>query len=387
MTTFAVTAVVSVCVYFTASSWYAQQQKAEVARVASTIADVSASAIAEPFRDGRTDVVDGLLHAILIDLDVAYVLLLDARGLPAVSIERRRGARDLSAESRARTGFSLDGAMYRARRSVIGSNGHDLIGTLSIGYELDAMHTEIRTARQVIALLALVVLFFAFASAHFLSKSSVEAIEHVASAAERIAAGHPSPGPTIKRSDELGRVSSALARIADALGAQRFSVVIENGTPAQETFPETIEETRVVTSMPSEDDAPDVVAEADDYRADLVCDPSGTILYVSHEARRTLGYSTHELVGAAISSVVHPEDRRVLRELMNAGVSGGDAVIRCARGDGSWRDISFKHAESLAPVENGDTHLVLIDAMNEERLKRRTESRFARSSGSEVDAD
>ena len=74
----------------------------------------------------------------------------------------------------------------------------------------------------------------------------------------------------------------------------------------------------------------------------LICDPSGTIEYISHGGE--FGYPRGALPGTRLADLVHPEDRPAGARAMMAALRGssGSATFsgRVRGADGSWRQVS-----------------------------------------------
>ena len=79
--------------------------------------------------------------------------------------------------------------------------------------------------------------------------------------------------------------------------------------------------------------------------SDLItlCDPDGTIVYVSPSVGTVLGYTPNEVVGQNVFNMMHPEDRDVtvarLSEVINNPDQALTAEYRLLHRDGSWRMV------------------------------------------------
>ncbi len=79
--------------------------------------------------------------------------------------------------------------------------------------------------------------------------------------------------------------------------------------------------------------------------SDLItlCNPDGTIVYVSPSVERLLGYKWDEVVGQNIFGMMHPDDREVTAERLRPLIDHPDQALvseyRLRHRDGSWRMV------------------------------------------------
>jgi len=109
-----------------------------------------------------------------------------------------------------------------------------------------------------------------------------------------------------------------------------------------------------------------------------VLDADGTIRYSSPSVTRMLGYSDESQVGSVVFDLVHPDDREMVRSvlqgLVDGGATAGPLEFRLAHADRSWRDVEAT-ATNVAdePAIEGAVVVNTRDISD----RRRTEARLA----------
>ena len=355
----------------------AQQRKhseESTAVAANAVADVTAYSLAKTMRARNLADLDDILRAAMMHHEVAYAYVLDSRGL-MVAMHRRKSAQyDAASESRERAGFSESGDLFRARRSLIGENGSDLIGTLYIGYTLERLDATTRTGKMVASLVGVLVFLFGIAAAYTISHFITEPLGRLARAAERLSDGDYSARVKVSSRDEIGRMAETFNSVADSLQAALLQ-------PTEVEIPPNEIVEHEVQRSPANRHVADAVRvsesrfrSAADYTSEsiLLIDREGVVRFVSPPLRRLLGYEASELQGAELGALVHPQDRRGLRaalENLRMGVPI-ELVVRSRQRGGAWKRISLQTRHGR-PAQDVDGFVLAVrDADNDTRLLR-----------------
>ncbi len=115
---------------------------------------------------------------------------------------------------------------------------------------------------------------------------------------------------------------------------------------------------------------------------DSICEVSaqGRILYASPAYARLVGSERSHLEGRNLYDLAHPEDRDLLRDLVESalcGVVGSGIVFRTEHRDGSWLDIEVTARGFSTALGEPRLVAVLRDVSQRERDRRRLEHQIA----------
>lgn len=358
----------------------ASQAEAATTVVANAVADFAAHALAKPIRTGDRTRIDEILRATMMHEGVEYAFVLDARGIVVVMHERTSRLYDAASESRARAGFSSDDLLFRTRRSLIGENGSDLLGTLYVGYGLDQLHATILSSRIVAAVIGVLVFLFGLAAASAISHYITEPLGRLARAAERLCDGDFSARVMVNTRDEIGRMAETFNGMADSLQAaltpgsipsdptevaDNHDADVRTGTATYHVAEAVSQSEAQFQSAAGYANSCVVVLDRDDRSR-------GLVRFASPPLRRLLGYEASELLGADFVSLLHPEDRssvvHVLGEAENAAASA--LIVRVRRSDDTWKRVSLHRQFSPPGNDADDLVLSVRDLDNDTRLLR-----------------
>ena len=111
----------------------------------------------------------------------------------------------------------------------------------------------------------------------------------------------------------------------------------------------------------------------------MVCDASGTMVFVSHAALQMLGVPAQDLRGRCVYDWMHPDDAYLARQEMDQVVrhtnSGQESIFRYRHANGTWRHLASLATDCLADEAVQGVVLNFRDA---------TESRRAEAAESEL---
>ena len=100
-----------------------------------------------------------------------------------------------------------------------------------------------------------------------------------------------------------------------------------------------------------------------DYARDLISllDVDGKFIYASPSFKEVLGFTPRELLGISALSLLHPDDREAMMEVLKSPASGQDGrlrVWRFKRHDGGWR--TFESSWNWVLNEEGNRKKAVV---------------------------
>ncbi len=114
-------------------------------------------------------------------------------------------------------------------------------------------------------------------------------------------------------------------------------------------------------------------------------DTEGTVLYASAAHEQKLGYTPEELIGGALTALIHPDDLERVGEAFAGCALAGRAQLaefRIRHRDGRWLVLDG----GLTAIDTGDTELLLVTArdVTERARRERAEREFVANAAHEL---
>lgn len=114
-------------------------------------------------------------------------------------------------------------------------------------------------------------------------------------------------------------------------------------------------------------------------------DAEGTVVYASAAHEQKLGYALDELIGGALTSLIHPDDLERLRKALELCTTDGRAQLkefRIRHRDGRWLVLEG----GLTAIDAGETDLLLVTArdVTESARQERAEREFVANAAHEL---
>jgi len=114
-------------------------------------------------------------------------------------------------------------------------------------------------------------------------------------------------------------------------------------------------------------------------------DAEGTVLYASAAHEQKLGYAPEQLIGGALTALIHPDDLERVRDAFAGCATNGRAQLaefRIRHHDGRWLVLDG----GLTSIDDGDSKLLLVTAsdVTERARRERAEREFVANAAHEL---
>ena len=290
-----------------------------IAEKAQTVAEMSTYTLGPALDFKNFDEVEEILQAAFQLENVSFARVETPEGLPIETIVRDSSQASPRLISLGENGVSSDGRLYLVHHPITW-NG-EVLGTLHMGFSLDALNRNLAHSRLVFAGVSLLVFVIGILASLLISTFITGPLRLIVETTESIAGGDLSRRAPILTHDEVGLLASSFNGMIESLdrtnrflrdSEQRFRAVIEHTS--------------------------DMI---------LVLDRNLRITYVSPICEAILGHPATMLTGKRVLEMLHPKDRRRVLRLVARERSGNSEDIITFEGrvhhiDGGWRNLSFR---------------------------------------------